>query len=172
MRFAIKSKDHYDSRVGKRIPTNVVLIRSGVLSCREVCSGLFLISSKSSTTTTTTTTTTFPNLLKVKVTSARPIKTQCTFVGKIIVTVTFQEAHLLSIILCLPFVLQTRRNDNCSNPNGPRDLYLFLRLNRSMKISNGGRFFCFWSISLYFERKDKWWHKGSRSKRDVRPFDC
>ena len=154
MGFAIKSKDHYDSRVGKRIPTNVVLIRSGG---PELSWGLLRP---------------FPNLLKVKVTSARPIKTQCTFVGRIIVEVTFQEAHLLSIILCLPFVLETRRYDNCSNPNGPRDLYLFLRLNRSMKISNGGRFFCFWSISLYFERKDKWWHKGSRSKRDVRPFDC
>ena len=125
MGFAIKSKDHYDSRVGKRIPTNVVLIRSGG---PELSWGLLRP---------------FPNLLKVKVTSARPIKTQCTFVGRIIVEVTFQEAHLLSIILCLPFVLQTRRNDNCSNPNGPRDLYLFLRLNRSMKNSNGGRFFAF-----------------------------
>ena len=51
-------------------------------------------------------------------------------------------------------------------------IYLFWRLNRSMKISNGGRFFCCWYISLYFERKDKWQHKGSRFKRDVRPFNC
>ena len=139
--------------LGNESPLMLFSSAVGGLSCREVCSGLFLISSKSR----------WP---------ARGQLRRSAPSWRIIVSVTFQEAHLLSIILCLPFVLQTRRYDNCSNPNGPRDLYLFLRLNRSMKISNGGRFFCSWSISLYFERKDKWWHKGSRSKRDVRPFDC
>ena len=110
--------------LGKESPLMLFSSAVGGLSCREVYSGLFLISSKSR----------WP--------ARGPIKTQCTFVGRIIVEVTFQEAHLLRIILCLPFVLEMKTQAIQMGPSY-QGFILFLCLNRSKKKSNRGRFFAF-----------------------------